>query len=170
MEPFALDGAGREAPAASGLVVSAGYAALDDLRPGLWLQVERRWRSGSASLLLIAGGADHDLGPVRESAVQSGLVALSVGPCFDGYLRACFAPFAGVRGITSTGLSLRPQPSLRLSPSLGATLSVDRTVMRRLNVGLSLLVGRTLTEASFDPYDPPQEFDYAAALRFGLAF
>lgn len=153
------------------LMVSVGLAALDDLRPGLWLQAERRWRSGSASFLLVAGGADHDQGPVRESALQSALMALSVGPCFESFVRGCFAPFAGVRGgMGGDQHTLRPSTTLRLVPELGAMVSLDRTVLRGVNVGLSILVGRPLGESAFDPADPPQELDYAVALRAGLAF
>jgi len=155
---------------ASDLLVSVGLAALDDLRPGLWLQAERRWRSGSASFLLVAGAGDHDYGPVGENALQTALVALSVGPCFERYVRACFAPFAGARGQAGGSRRSRTGAALRLEPELGAVVSVDRTVVSGLHVGLSLLLGRPLGEPAFDPAAPPQELDYAAALRAGFAF
>ncbi|HUJ28572.1 MAG TPA: hypothetical protein VLW85_21265, partial [Myxococcales bacterium] len=155
----------------SGMVISAGIAALDDLRPGLWLQAERRWSSGAASFLIVAGSADRDSGPAPESSLQSALMALSVGPCFSSLLRACFAPLLGVRGrLAADRRALRATNELKLVPELGAVISVERTLPYRLNAGVSLLLGRTLGEADFDPDAPPQEMDYALALRVGYQF
>ena len=153
-----------------GMVVSVGLALTDDLRPGLWLQAERRWASGTASFLLLAGNADHE-GRAAETSLQSALMALSVGPCFDMWVRACFAPFAGVRGrLSPEGRTLARTTELRLVPELGATVSIERQLPFRFNAALSLLAGRTLGEADFDPAAPPQEIDYAMALRVGYQF
>jgi hypothetical protein len=168
--PAAL--AGAEIPRSnSGMVISAGLAALDDLRPGLWLQAERRWASGSASFLIVAGSADRDMGPARETELRSALMAVSLGPCFDLLLRACFAPFAGARGRISPGRrTLQAESELKLVPELGAVASLDRALPYRLHAGLSVLVGKTLGQSDFDPDAPPQEIDLAVALRVGYQF
>jgi hypothetical protein len=156
--------------AAPQLVISAGIAALDDLRPGLWLQAERRWRTGSASFLVIAGGADRDAGPTREVELQTALMALSIGPCFERYVRACVAPLAGVRAQTTSGRTLHPQPSVRFTPELGALVSVDRAVYGRLHAGASLMVGYLLGEDALEAAGPSEEIDYAASLHVGMNF
>lgn len=159
-------------PNGSAMVVWAGVAALDDLRPGLWLQAERRWSSGAASFLLVAGSTEREFGPARESQMRSALIALSLGPCFDSVVRACFAPLAGARGRVAPDhrRAVRATSELKLVPELGAVASVERALPYRLHAGLSLLLGKTFGEADFDPAAPPQEMDFALALRVGYQF
>lgn len=163
---------GGEPPAsASGLVLSMGLALLDDGRAGFWMQAERRWSSGTASFVLLAGASDMESERGGETQLRSALMALSVGPCFDVWLRACFAPFAGVRGqLRPVRRTLHADTDLKLVPELGAMASLEYPLPYRLKAGFSLLLGKTLGEADFDPDSPPQEADYAVALRVGYQF
>ncbi len=139
------------------LTLSAGPGALlggaADLRFAFWIEAEHPLSffstAFSARMLLISTSASAqseyiDGNPRGRLSAQSFLLALSAGPCFELWARACASGFAGTRATLGSagGEGLyRTSNAWLLQPELGAQLSLSRPLTSRLSLSLELLAG-----------------------------